>query len=140
MDVWARFLKVFLSDRFFKVRVGNQLSERFPQVNGVPQGGVLSVALFAVMINDIGDLISPTIGRALFVDDLAIWTGASSTRAMERQFQVAVTQLERWSAVNGLRFSTTKGLVTLPNFGHDFVAESNRAKIRRLAVEIREHS
>ena len=102
------FLKSFLSDRFFKVRVGNQLSERFPQVNGVPQGGVLSVALFAVMINDIGDLISPTIGRALFVDDLAIWTGASSTRAMERQFQVAVTQLERWSAVNGLRFSTTK--------------------------------
>ena len=60
------------------------------------------------MINDIGEYLSPAIGRALFVDDLSIWLSASSTRSVERQLQVAVTQLERWSAANGLKFSTAK--------------------------------
>ena len=102
------FLQNFLSDRSFRVRVGNELSERFPQINGVPQGGVLSVVLFAIMINDIGKCLSPAIGRALFVDDLSVWVSASSTRSLDRQLQVAVAQLERWSAANGLKFSTDK--------------------------------
>ena len=102
------FLQNFLSNRFFRVRVGSELSERFQQVNGVPQGGVLSVALFAVMINDIDQYLSPAISRALFVDDLSVWVSTSCTRSAERQLQVAVTQLEKWSSVNGLRFSTAK--------------------------------
>ena len=101
------FIQNFLADRHFRVRVGIHLSRSFPQENGVPQG-VLSVALFAVMINDIGDQLPPVIGRSLFVDDLAVWYSASSTRAVSRQLQLAVARLERWSTENGLRFSTTK--------------------------------
>ena len=78
------------------------------QVNGIPQCGVLSVSLFGVKPNDIVDYISPSIGRALFVDDFAIWTSASSTRTLERQLQLAVSRLERWSTVNGFRFSAAK--------------------------------
>ena len=43
----------------------------------MPQGGVLSVALFAVVINDIGDELPAAVGRSLFVDDLAIWHAAT---------------------------------------------------------------
>ena len=60
------------------------------------------------MINDIGDSLSPAIGRALFVDDFSIWLSVSSTRAVECQLQLAVSRLERWSASNSLRFSTAK--------------------------------
>ena len=102
------FLQNFLSNRSFRVRIGNHLSSTFAQENGVPQGGVLSVALFAIMINDIGDELPAAIGRSLFVDDLAIWYSASSARLMSRQLQLAVSQLERWSRENGLRFSTAK--------------------------------
>ena len=102
------FLKNFLSERFFKVRVGNQLSERYVQVNGVPQGGVLSVALFAIMVNDIGDDLPQSVGRALFVDDFSIWCCASSSRVVSRQLQLASTRLERWGMLNGFRFSTSK--------------------------------
>ena len=102
------FIQNFLSHRTFRVRIGNHLSSSFLQENGVPQGGVLSVALFAVMINDIGDELPAAIGRSLFVDDLAIWYSASSTRLMTRQLQLAVARLEKWSEENGLRFSTAK--------------------------------
>ena len=102
------FIQNFLSNRSFRVRVGNHLSSSFMQENGVPQGGVLSVALFAIMINDIGDDLPAAIGRSLFVDDLAIWYSASSARLMSRQLQLAVTRLEKWSNENGLRFSTAK--------------------------------
>ena len=102
------FIQNYLSHRHFRVRVGNHVSNPYSQENGVPQGGVLSVALFAVMINDIGDVLPAAVGRSLFVDDLAIWFSASSTRVLSRQLQLAVSRLERWGAENGLRFSTTK--------------------------------
>ena len=102
------YIQNFLSHRQFRVRVGNCLSSAFSQENGIPQGGVLSVALFAVMINDIGDDLPTAVGRSLFVDDLAVWYSASSARLVSRQLQLAVSRLERWSAENGLRFSTTK--------------------------------
>ena len=102
------FLQNFLRDRSFRVRIGSILSDRFTQDNGVPQGGVLSVALFALMINDIANSIPLSIGRSLFVDDFAIWCVSRSTPAMERQLQLAVTRLERWATLNGFRFSTAK--------------------------------
>ena len=102
------FIKNFLSNRSFRVRVGNHLSSTFSQESGIPQGGVLSVALFAIVINDIGENLPASIGRSLFVDDLAIWFSASNSRHMARQLQLAVTRLERWSKENGLRFSTAK--------------------------------
>ena len=104
----GRFLQNYLKERFFRVRVGHQLSDRFRQKDGVPQGGVLSVALFALMINDVVDVLPRPIGRSLFVDDLAIWAASSSTRAMERQLQLAVARLEQWASINGFKFSTEK--------------------------------
>ena len=59
------FLQNFLSNRSFRVRIGNHLSSTFAQENGIPQGGVLSVALFAIMINDIGDELPAAIGSVL---------------------------------------------------------------------------
>ena len=102
------FIKNFLTRRRFKVRVGGHFSDEFIQVNGVPQGGVLSVSLFAIMINDIGDTLPQSIGRSLFVDDFAIWSCASSTRYTERQLQLAISNLERWCMKNGFLFSTSK--------------------------------
>ena len=102
------FIQGSLAHRHFRVRVGNHLSDTSSTENGIPQGGVLSVALFAVMINDVGDELPATVGRSLFVDDLAVWFSASSAPLMSRQLQLTVSRLERWSVRNGLRFSTAK--------------------------------
>ena len=69
---------------------------------------MLSVALFAVAINDIGDELPTAVGRSLFVDDLAVWCSASGVRHVSRQLQLAVARLERWTAENGLQFSVSK--------------------------------
>ncbi|GBN37306.1 hypothetical protein AVEN_262609-1 [Araneus ventricosus] len=47
------FIKNFLGRRTFNVRVGDILSDDFPQYEGVPQGSVLSVILFVIKVNEI---------------------------------------------------------------------------------------
>ena len=42
------FIYDFLSDRYFKVRVGNIYSDPYSQEAGVPQGSILSVTLFSL--------------------------------------------------------------------------------------------
>ena len=64
-----RFIQNFLYERSFKVRVGSTLSELHEQEMGVPQGGILSPALFSIKINNIVKAVLKGTGRSLFVDD-----------------------------------------------------------------------
>lgn len=83
-DALGSFICNVLSERFFRVRVGSQFSDRFLQENGAPQGGALSVAFFALAINNIVGVFPQTIGRSLFVDDFAIWRSCLPRRLFER--------------------------------------------------------
>ena len=49
----AHFIKNFLRDRQFKLKIGNTLSKVYALEEGVPQGSVLSVTLFAIAIDNI---------------------------------------------------------------------------------------
>ena len=57
------FLANFIKDRTFRVKVGMSLSDSFVQESGVPQGSVLSVTLFGVLINDMR--IPPSDGSSI---------------------------------------------------------------------------
>ena len=61
------FIKAFLKNRKFKVKVGTSLSELQVQEEGVPQGCVLSVTLFALAINGISSVIPNEIMHSLFL-------------------------------------------------------------------------
>jgi ribonuclease HI len=97
-----------MSDRTFNVRVGNVLSDTFIQENGVPQGSVLSVTLFAIAINGITDCVKSPVSASLFVDDLAIISRSRSLAASSRQIQMTVNKLARWADNTGFKFSQTK--------------------------------
>jgi len=52
-DRLSMFIGNFLKDRQFQVQLGSNLSTMFDQEMGVPQGSILSVALFALKISSI---------------------------------------------------------------------------------------
>ena len=67
-----RFIRNFLNDRFFKVKVNDTFSRSHPITCSVPQGSVLGPLLFLVFIGDIPLSNSKSVSySALFADDLS---------------------------------------------------------------------
>ena len=100
--------KDFLSDRTFKVRMGNTLSESFEQEMGVPQGSILSVTLFMIKINSIANHMKQGTDCSLFVDDFNICYRSRNMQSIERHLQHNINNLQKWAEENGFTFSLTK--------------------------------
>jgi len=102
------FIKDFLTDRRFKVRIGATLSELHRQEMGVPQGSILSVTLFSVKINNIVKTVKTGIDNSLFVDDFAISCKSKNMATIERQLQLCLNKIQTWADQNGFKFSQSK--------------------------------
>ena len=102
------FAKEFLADRKFCVRVGASHSEYLTQEEGLPQGSVLSVTLFAIAINDITKQIGQEVLCALYVDDFTIFVSATNINHSTRVIQMAINNLEKWTKTKGMKFSSEK--------------------------------
>ena len=74
------FIKSFLSDRKFQVRIGTTLSDIQNHEEGVPQWSILSVTLFNIKINSITNCLNPGIDKYLFVEDLCITASSKYIR------------------------------------------------------------
>ena len=98
---------IFLSDRYFKVRVGNTYSDPYLQEPCVSQDSILSVTLFSLKINSIVSCLLPDIKCSLCVDDLAIYYSSSHMPSIERKLQHSLNRLGRWCDENGFKFSPT---------------------------------
>ena len=102
------FIQNFLSNRTFQVRIGNSLSNPFPQVEGVPQGCVLSCTLFAIAINDLPSCMPQYVDTSLYVDDFAIFAKSSHLPSAERRCQLAANRAHKWASNHGFTFSSSK--------------------------------
>ena len=103
------FIKNFLKNRIFQTKIGNTLSEWYPQEEGVPQGSILSPILFEIKINSITKTLNTNIENSLYVDDFNIaFTSNSKINHTERILQHQINKLEIWANENGLKFSTNK--------------------------------
>ena len=72
------YIKDFLQERTFQVRVDQALSETKEQTNGTPQGSVISPTLFNVLVNDVSKIEKnfPQIAIGQFADDISTWVKA----------------------------------------------------------------
>ena len=103
-----RFIQSFLSERSFRVRVGSTLSELHEQEMGVPQGSILSPALFSIKINNIVKAVLKGTDCSLFVDDFALCLSGKTLNRVERGMQLCVNSVQKWVSENGFKFSTSK--------------------------------
>nr|CAD2193964.1 unnamed protein product [Meloidogyne enterolobii] len=101
------FLKNFISDRNFKIKIGDQLSHIYETFSGVPQGSVLGPLLFLIFINDLPNDIPEKVGVKLYADDVKLYI-AHKNGIEREQLNKALRTLEKWTELNGLEISPSK--------------------------------
>ena len=68
----------------------------------------MSVTLFNLKINSIVTCIRPGVDSSLYVDDFSACARSQQMRSIERQLQLCLNNLQKWSNENGFRFSSAK--------------------------------
>lgn len=103
-------IKQFLSRRSFRVAIGQCLSDDYPQEEGVPQGSVLSVTLFAIKINDLANILprDPRLLSSLYVDDFQLSFRHTSLVEIGNKLQQCLNSINEWSMREGFTFSLAK--------------------------------
>ena len=93
-------IKDFLSNRKFRVKVGDSYSNEFPVTSGVPQGSVLGPILFLIYINDLPDGIDSCV--SLFADDVKMIVSCKDIMTTQHD----LTKLGAWQKTWLLKFNT----------------------------------
>lgn len=104
----GNFIRNFLNNRTFKVKVGNAFSEDFSQDQGVPQGSVLSCTLFLIAMNEATGRLPAGVSATLYVDDLAIYMPCSYAPTAARVLQRSINGVSQWANENGFRLAPRK--------------------------------
>ena len=89
-----------MSDRTFKVIVGDSKSDSFKVTSGVPQGSVLGPILFLLYINDLPDNIKNHV--ALFADDVKMVAKSRTKKMNQDDLDSLVLWQNKWL----LKFNT----------------------------------
>uniref|UniRef100_A0AC35GPB0 Reverse transcriptase domain-containing protein n=1 Tax=Panagrolaimus sp. PS1159 TaxID=55785 RepID=A0AC35GPB0_9BILA len=138
------WIQAFLTDRKFRVKIGETLSELFEANSGVPQGSKLGPLLFSFFI---ADLISfcetPGVENELFADDLkALSASLSHANSPLHKF---LSKLETWTAENELEVAAHKCNVLhclpkknpkVPYFFNGYKLPNNQETIRDLGINV----
>ena len=91
------WIKEFLENRFFVVRVGDVTTTNFEIKAGVPQGAVLSPKLFAIYINDLPIKYKKNkFYSLLFADDLCAYNIFKRCGNVNKQIQAYLNMIETW--------------------------------------------
>jgi len=112
----AAYIKNFLSERKFQVKINNTLSAIKTQKEGIPQGSVISPTFFIIHIDKILNNIlkNNRYQASLFMDDLQISYRHPNIQEIEINLQQSINKFVKFSNENGFKFSITKS--TLMHF------------------------
>lgn len=102
----VKIVQSFLTNRLYRVRVGNALSEPRPIVKGVPQGAVLSPTLFNIFVADIPQMSDTEM--ASFADDNATLANSHRTSTVVNRLDKCGAKLSRYFNDWQIRLNPTK--------------------------------
>ena len=89
LNITGRLLnwtKNFLTNRSYRVKIGDALSSEYSSINGTPQGSAYSPLLFLIMVNDF-PLLSPNTSEGLFADDCTVWRSGMNIETVYTTFK-----------------------------------------------------
>ena len=119
MNIPARignWIKSFLKNRKFQVKVDKEVSNQFSIEASVPQGAVFSSILFLIYINDIFEINqypNDKIFSQLFADDLFSFNIDHLMKRLNIQMQRYLNQLENWLNKWRMSIAANKCSVTI---------------------------
>ena len=108
-----KWLSDFLFNRTARVKVDGTISRQVKLREGVPQGGVVSPALFLVYINDITTTVPRRVSNTLHADDFAVWCAEEHTTTAVHRIQNTINEVCSWTESWALQLNTTKTVSTL---------------------------
>ena len=106
----------FLSNRTIQTTVNNTTSSKMTQEEGLPQGSALSCTLFLIFINDLPDLLK--VSRALFADDLVIWTTEKYPILARAKLRKALATIGAYCNFWKLKINCQKSVYTIFSRSH----------------------
>lgn len=83
------YIRNFLSNRTFKVRIGSTLSTARSTNRGVPQGSTLSVTLFLIAINPLFGTIPTDVQVLIYADHILIVAYGKQRKRLRTKIQQA---------------------------------------------------
>lgn len=106
------FINGFLANRTFRVAIGGSLSSTFTEENGVPQGSVLAVSLFLIVMNSVFQHLPSGVHVFVYADDIVIVVAGPNATRVRRKIQSAIKMVFEWASRVGFQMSTEKCEIT----------------------------
>jgi len=101
-----RWLRAYLTDRYFQVQFEGETSSMKTIKSGVPQGAILSPLLFNVMMRDLPSL--PGVSTADYADDVTFFTSSPDMNTATNRLELQLSQFFEWAQSWGLTLNLSK--------------------------------
>ena len=106
------WIRNFISNRTFQVRIGNVLSGIYTLENGIAQGSIIAPILFLIFINDFPDG-PPGMEKSLFADDAAVYKTSKNISHLTEVMQKYLEEITTWSNLWGFKININKTVCTV---------------------------
>jgi hypothetical protein len=117
-------LASFLTGRSQRVKISGILSESKPLISGVPQGSVLGPILFAIYVNDLPNILPPSVKSKIFADDFKCYSKISSIVDIDITSE-ALNRITDWAEAWQMPFSMNKSTLMLFSHSVDLISGEN---------------
>jgi len=128
------YIKAFLEDRTFQVKIGNVLSNKTKLETGIAQGSIIAPLLFLIMINDFPESLN--IENMLFADDSAVFKSGKNLKFIVEQMQKHLTKIQQWCDEWGFKLSASKSVAVVFSFKKVPIDITNVLKIGTKSIKV----